>query len=122
MNDHWILKKYSVLLIYITGCILKACTCGNWGVDQRLAKNENNLGRYVAENLSFLGCFAKSTGKRLMMFQGSAVPLFSGWSRQSRYVALCLMSSSTSIMLWKKKNKSKTGNYKDMMIVSGLYI
>jgi hypothetical protein len=37
-----------------------------------------NLGRYVAENLSFLGCFAKSSGKWLMMFQRSAVPLFSG--------------------------------------------
>jgi hypothetical protein len=64
-----------------------------------LQEMRTNLGKYVAENLSFLGCFAKSTGKWLMMFQRSAVPLFSVQSRQSRYVALCLMSSSTSIML-----------------------
>jgi hypothetical protein len=43
-----------------------------------LQKIRMDLGRYVAEYLSFLGCFEKSTDKWLMMFQKSAMPLFSG--------------------------------------------
>lgn len=64
-----------------------------------------------------LGCYAMSTDKRLIMFQGSAVP---SHSEGSRHIAVCLIAS----LLCQIKNKieAETMNCKVTRIASGLYI